>query len=60
MLAHTVKALVDYFDEKIHNAIASADRPHYPEELSGIEIHNSSKADGLLNLSSRNVINELD
>ena len=55
-----MKALVDYFDEKIHNALAAADRPHYPEELSGIEVHNSSKADGLLNLSGRNVINDLD
>ena len=55
-----MKALVDFFDEKIHNALANADRQHYQIELSGIEAQNSSKVDGLLNQSSQNVINDLN
>ena len=55
-----MKALVDFFDEKIHNALATADRQHYQIELSGIEAQNSSKVDGLLNQSSQNVINDLN
>ena len=47
-----MKALVDYFDEKINNALATADRQPYQIELSAIDAQNSSKVDGLLNQSS--------
>ena len=55
-----MKALVDYFDEKIHNALATADRQPYQIELSAIDAQNSSKVDGLLNQSSQNVIHDLN
>ena len=40
MLAHSLKALVNYFDEKISSALMSVDKQHYPEELSAIDVQN--------------------